>query len=138
MIKRLSVRGAKGLAANFYAKATRVRGECVRETKTHGRAVMNLATQLAPRDTGLLQDSITVEFSPSGLAYEVFSDPEEFANRGEPYYAGYVEHGTSESPAQPFLGPAHAALEEQYSANISRALRKAMRETQSSASRAAA
>lgn len=137
MIKRLSVRGARGMAANFYARIPRVRGECVRETKTHGRAVMNLATQLAPRDTGLLQDSITVEFSPSGLAYEVFCDPAEFASRGEPYYAGYVEHGTSVSPEQPFMGPAHAALEPQYIANIRRAIQRGIQSVRTRAARAA-
>lgn len=137
MIKKLSVRGARGMAANFYARIPRIRAECKRETKTHGRAVMNLATQLAPRDTGLLQDSITVEFSDSGLAYEVFSDPEEFASRGEPYYAGYVEHGTSVSPAQPFLGPAHAALEPMYATNIGKAISRGIQSVRTRAERAA-
>ncbi len=70
--------------------------------------IADLAVQLAPEDSGDLKRSGHVEpatLDGSGVAHVVFDMP----------YAGYVEHGTSNPnyPAQPYLGPAAAAIDVQ-------------------------
>lgn len=65
-------------------------------------AIEDLATQLAPVDTGALQASGQVRpNSPDGsMTYQVVF------GGGDVDYAVYVEQGTDTNPAQPYLEPA--------------------------------
>lgn len=71
--------------------------------------VEDLATQLAPEDTGALKASGRVEpDAPNGgQAYQVVF------GGGAVDYAQYVERGTDNPnyPAQPYLGPAREAID---------------------------
>jgi HK97 gp10 family phage protein len=64
------------------------------------------AKRLAPRRTGNLARSIHVSEVDDRHAI-VEADPRNHdASAGNEPYAGYVERGTSDTPAQPFLRPA--------------------------------
>jgi HK97 gp10 family phage protein len=58
--------------------------------------IVGIAKQLAPIDTGALKQSIGA-IPQSSTSVVIGSDKE---------YAPYVEYGTADSPAQPFLTPA--------------------------------
>lgn len=64
----------------------------------------SIAYQLCPVDTGYLRDSIAVERSTSALA--LYASLVVGAE-----YATFVELGTSEQAAQPFVSPAIAAVQ---------------------------
>lgn len=57
--------------------------------------VVSAAKALAPVDTGYLRDSIDYEFVEDGVLF--------FASSG---YSLFVEYGTVNQSAQPFMGPA--------------------------------
>lgn len=65
-----------------------------------GNRVLSVAVALCPVDTGRLRSSIEMVFV-GVLAVRVGTNVE---------YALYVEMGTRDSPAQPFLRPALASL----------------------------
>lgn len=60
-------------------------------------AVLSDARRLVPVDTGDLQRSLHRELAPGGLSARIGSDIG---------YAAYVEHGTENMDAQPYLRPA--------------------------------
>jgi HK97 gp10 family phage protein len=64
-----------------------------------GARIAESARFMAPRLTGALAVSIRVDMTTDGedRAVEILADVP---------YAGYVEFGTSDTPAQPFLRPA--------------------------------
>lgn len=69
------------------------------------RAAVYLA---APVDTGTLRDSIEARPVPDPrpwvVKYEVRADEGDY--QGVAYYAAFVEYGTHETPARPFMRPA--------------------------------
>jgi HK97 gp10 family phage protein len=69
-----------------------------------GGFIVDLAQQLSPVDTGALKASIRLEPSEPAPVMTVK------AGGGSVNYASWVEHGTSRSPAQPFLTPAAKAI----------------------------
>lgn len=68
---------------------------CEREVHRTGELASVTARRLAPRRTGALVDSIVAR--ARGNATEVSAGVD---------YAAFVEYGTSDTPAQPFLRPA--------------------------------
>ncbi len=76
--------------------------------------VVSIAKQLAPVDTGALKQSIGAipETSTSIL---IGSDKE---------YAPFVEYGTVNSPAQPFLTPAFAQAESAFKVRLAQEMQK--------------
>ena len=60
-------------------------------TGTLSQDVADLARAYVPVDTGRLRDSITA--GPTGVTSDV-------------EYAGFVEYGTSDMPAEPYMRPA--------------------------------
>lgn len=68
-----------------------------RGARAYAEAVKDLASQLAPYDTGALRESIHIEPGDTRASYQVVA--------GVPY-ARWVEFGTHRAPAQPFLTPA--------------------------------
>lgn len=75
-----------------------------------GRRVKSKAQSLAPKDRPWLAQSIHMKTwtNPDGAAVNVFS--ELFDPEGRPV-AVFVEHGTTDTPPQPFMGPAGSGAE---------------------------
>lgn len=69
--------------------------------------VERTAESLAPVDTGRLRDSIRSEGG------RVYTDVE---------YAGFVEYGTSDTPAQPFMRPAADTVDGAHAEQAARAM----------------
>lgn len=87
----IKVVGVDALVARF-AKGMVIGDEAVVVTSdVTAQDVADLARAYVPVDTGRLRDSITAE--PG----RVYSDVE---------YAGFVEYGTSDTPAEPYMRPA--------------------------------
>ena len=120
----LSFTNRSAVVANIFA-ADKVMQEAIRnQMKKSGEQERDLAKEFAPiGETGVLRDSIVVEFSPDFLVYEVTSDPSLFPDR---YYAPYVEFGTYLSPAQPFLRPAHDVMVPIVREDISKQIRASL------------
>lgn len=80
--------------------------------------IADLARQFVPVDEGDLRDTIRVTPKPgSGKGqYSVA------AGNKDVNYAGFVEFGTVDSPAQPYMRPAHDAID--VSAEVAEELRK--------------
>lgn len=79
-----------------------------------GEDVADLASQLAPVDTGALRDS---------YRSEVISESE-IQIGSELDYAVYQEFGTSEIPAQPHLTPAFHQAESTFPVNLLEEIKK--------------
>ncbi len=91
-----------------FARAVVVAEEA--ETVTKAALAQDVAVDaaaMAPVDTGQLRDSITAE------ADRVTTDVE---------YAAYVEYGTSDTPAQPFMRPAADTVDDEHALNLGRAV----------------
>lgn len=127
MAKRsgFEVRGLSALAANFHAADEvlheEVRGAVDRaRTETH-----DIAEQLAPKASGFMADHIRDEESEGGLTYSVGFDPADFKAAGLEFYPPYVEFGTENNPAQPFLLPAGEIVRPHFEADVREALQRA-------------
>ena len=108
-----------------------------------GRVIAEDAARRAPNDTGKLKDNIGAfpipkTRLPAGIDYGVEIRGNERGKAGDPknvYYWRFVELGTSNMPAQPFLRPAlatqsKAAIEEfriTFSRQLNRAAERAKR-----------
>jgi HK97 gp10 family phage protein len=121
---RMQVRGIEGLVANLRAGDKQMQIEVRRAVKKGAREVRGIARALAPKDTGFMAANIEEIISPSGLAFSVGCDAAVFAAAGLPFYPPYVEFGTSQSPAQPFLFPAFEAMQPHISKDMGDALRR--------------
>lgn len=77
-----------------------------------------LAKRLCPVDTGRLRSSIRPRISAGDLSAEVYTDVE---------YAGYVEYGTVNMQAEPYLRPAWEAIRPEYIRDVVAVLRAAGR-----------
>ena len=86
----------RGLAKTLRRRAAGLQGRADRAIKKTAYDIVADAAILAPKDTGYLASSISVDFP--GLLKAVFGPT---AN-----YAGYVEWGTSRMPARPYMHPA--------------------------------
>lgn len=126
---RLKVEGKTAAIANIYIAHKNVVTRMQRATVRNGNDTRLLAFQLAPKDTWFMANHIEVEFTPQYRGFEVFLDPAVFYNEGLPFYPPYVEHGTSISPAQPFMRPAYEIMSVHYQADISAAIKQALRES---------
>jgi len=73
--------------------------EAMRCVATQGAKVEQAAKALVPVDTGFLRDSIT-------MAVEGISTTANAEIGATARYGGFVEYGTSITPAQPYMRPA--------------------------------
>ncbi|MDR6831339.1 HK97 gp10 family phage protein [Bosea robiniae] len=98
--------------------------------------IADMQRQLAVEDTGALRDSITV--TPPGGTTPPYSQPggsrvakenEAIVTAGgtDVRYPHLVEHGTSQSPAQPFFWPGFRLTRTRAQNRIKRSIRKAVR-----------
>ena len=76
--------------------------------------IVNLSKQLAPVDTGALKESISAD-PVSSTRVLIGSDRD---------YSPFVEYGTSQSPAQPYLTPAFAQSVPTFQARLGEAIRR--------------
>lgn len=127
IVPKLTVVGAKGAIANIYSARQDLVAEIRHATIKAGNDTRLLAFQLAPKDTWFMANHIRVEFTPQQRGFEVFLEPAEFFAAGHEYYPPFVEFGTSISAAQPFLLPAYTVMAPHYAADISKAIKRALR-----------
>ena len=82
--------------------------------KYHGSQMQQTAHDLAPNDTGRLQDSIKLELTDGGFTAEVAPHTD---------YAAYVEYGTRFMEAQPYIRPAFMQESARFKAELARLVR---------------
>lgn len=127
--KPLQVSGTQGVIANLYASQVRIGKHIRAVNRRAARQTRDLARQLAPKDTENLADSLTYELSPDQLVFDVFHDPAFFP--GAPYQIfqelGFRHYASGEFIQNAHLLPAWNAMRPHYSADISRAVRAAIR-----------
>lgn len=87
--------------------------QAINNTVLHGERV---AKQNAPVDTGHLRRSISSE--TNGLEGELFTNVE---------YAPFVEYGTSNQSAQPFMLPAQQEMEKKLNDEVAKAIAKGLK-----------
>ncbi|MDR6101019.1 HK97 gp10 family phage protein [Agrobacterium larrymoorei] len=113
-----------------------VRAALQPELIKNGNDLAVTARILAPRDSGALQESITV--TPGGTATPPYSAPggrvivpelavAVTAGNKDVRYAHLVEHGTTEAPAQPFFWPAFRMMRKKISGRLKRAASTAVK-----------
>lgn len=99
------LRGDKQLAKQMRRLSSQrddIAADCMR---AWGDDVQSDARTRAPDRTGRLKRGITVRVQKRSLTSSV-------GTHNGPFYGHLVENGTSQSPAQPFLGPAFNANED--------------------------
>jgi HK97 gp10 family phage protein len=90
-----------------------------------GEDVLDVAKQLVPVDTQSLKDSGGVVPVDSQTVHVGFGGPGVYYEGREPEkYAEFVEFGTSQSPAQPYLRPAAMQAESTFEARMREELEK--------------
>lgn len=72
------------------------------EVRAAGEDAVQIAKQRAPRDSGEMAESIRAEHGQDQMG--PYSDV-----TVDPFYATFVEFGTSQMPARPFMRPAVAS-----------------------------
>lgn len=125
----LRVEGVSGMIANIYSAQEWLQRRIRWRTVNTAQRIKNRAKGLAPVDRGYLRSSITYRVSDDELVFEVYCDPEVFAQiptGAEEPYDVFVEFGTSTTRAQPFLYPAWEAEIGGYVDGIGRDIRKAI------------
>lgn len=127
MRARARVRNAAGLLANLRARGPRAERRVGDAMERGMNDTVTLARDLAPKRTGLLASSITGDLSERRLAFTVYCDPAVFERAGVDDYSGFVEHGTRNAEAQPFLHPAHEEMAPHITADVRAALRRGVR-----------
>lgn len=104
------------LAADLAAAAGKVTAAAALDLARVGADILNDAEASAPRLTGLLASSYSIEVD--GLSAVM---------RNDAPYADYVEYGTSDTPAQPSLGPALERHQDQLGQDTADAAFRALR-----------
>lgn len=133
---RVSRRSMSALASNFSALSKASTKRIQRRVKVRGEEMKQLAKELAPRDTGNLQDSVIAEYSPEGLAVTVTHDLSFFDKTGKDYtYPGgeTVDYygGIQELSTGPHLSPAFHAIAPKLSRDVGDELRAEFRKRRS-------
>ena len=103
MTATVRVLGVPQLLARFTAAAALGQVAATTATTVMSEDVASDARSRAPVDTGALRDSIDVQ--PGKVTVSV-------------PYAAFVEYGTSDTPAQPFLRPAADTVEDGHALGI--------------------
>lgn len=126
----VEIRGKAGMIANLYRARTGIVKEIRRVNARTAQETCDLAQQLAPVDTGNLRESITSELSPDGLVFSVYHDPAHYAdgqNYGVFMELGFRHAASGEFIIRPHLFPAFESTKRRYAAEVSAAVRNAIR-----------
>lgn len=97
-------------SAGVRRELAKIQLEAARAVRTAGEDAAETAKRLAPRDSSDMADSI--ESTPGTDAEGPYADV-----TVEPFYASFVEFGTSKMDAKPFMRP---AVEQAASTNLRR------------------
>lgn len=99
-----------------------IRQDLRSEMEWAGDALLQQAQDFAPVESGTLRDALSVRRSSDRLTAEVGVIRKRAKRKA--FYAAFVEFGTVNAPAQPFLGPAMESLRPVILARVGAALRK--------------
>ena len=103
--KNVNIRGLDDLEKKLRKLPEVVKAAGGRAVKAEAHAVRDDMKRWVPRDTGELEDSITAEYDPKAITGRAVATSE---------HAGFVEHGTDDTPAQPFAQPAAERARERF------------------------
>jgi HK97 gp10 family phage protein len=116
--------GAEGVNKELRRLGNTASGYVVKEAAEAGAQVIaDEASRLAPKDTGLLSESI--DDQPKRL--QVGRAQIEVGPSKEAWYGQLLEKGTSNMPAQPFLRPAFDSSKDKAVAAVKDVLRRLLR-----------
>lgn len=104
-----------------------VRRRMTEAAKANAKALRDAVLADAPSDTGELKTTVVYYAAPNtdGLVWRVVAGV-----KGEKgFYARFVEFGTSEQPAQPFFFSNYRIMKARFSARMSRAMKKGIKES---------
>lgn len=103
--QNVNIKGLADLERKLRKLPKVVEAAGARAVKAETEDVRDDMRRWAPRDTGELEDSITAEFNAKKIqGRAVATSP----------HAGFVEHGTDDTPAQPFAQPAAERARERF------------------------
>lgn len=117
---RLDVRGVNETRAFLANTQKAIKDATWKQVRGAGIRVYYDAIRRAPVDTGHLVASMYMFPHKDILAVEIGNNAE---------YSGYVEFGTSRTPAQPFLLPALAAEQKHFKDRLEKELADTIKET---------
>ncbi len=113
--KTITVEGLPGLRAALAHATAELRAASEEAVREETELIQQDAVKFAPRDTGALERSIRGD--AVGLTGNV---------RATARHATFVEHGTSKTPAQPFMGPAATRARRRFPARAKAIISKAL------------
>lgn len=87
------------MAQTFASAPARFRGQARTAMRKTGADIQGTAQNLAPVDTGALKSSITSDYTETSQTLRIEIGP-------TVNYGAFVERGTSQNRAQPYLRPA--------------------------------
>ncbi len=127
--RAFKVTGDRGVLANIYARQKRIQESVRAEVRQTGADWLALARRYAPKDEGTLEDSLTVEMSPSGNEWTGFHDPSHYPgeNYGDFQELGFRHHLSGEFIQNPHMYPAFREIEETAGARLGEAVRRELR-----------
>lgn len=109
------------LAAELVQASGRLGASTADTVRKTARKVQRAAKQNAPRDTGLLAESIGIDLIGDGRSTEMTA----FVGSAV-FYGRFLEHGTARMEPKPFLGPALAANRSDFERSIGDDIDKAI------------
>lgn len=112
----------RALAGRFSLVNVRLGADMQRAVRAGAQLLVAEGKARVPVKSGDLQGSIHVR-GASGFSASVIVDA---LNESGIPYGGYVEYGTSFTPAQPFMGPARDATDPKFTALAASAVLRAM------------
>lgn len=126
------IQGLADLRKKLAAIPNATKSEIRKVIEVSAAEMVSLAKTLAPVDSGDLRDSIRSEPGTHDLAVVVRAGGDSTtvparAGRGEHDYSVSVEHGTIDTPEQPFFWPSYRAVKKRAKGRASRAVRKAVK-----------
>lgn len=122
----LGIRNLAGLVANFYAADALVQPAIRAAVQRGAEETAALASFLAPYDTGFMSEHVRIDYTASGLGFEVGWHAEDFFEAGLAFYPYFQEFGTSKMHAQPCLGPAWDDVRPRFRDDVGAAVQDAM------------
>ena len=101
---------------DFAVLSRRVRQNIADELNSGAESCVSLAKELAPVDTGFMRENIvqTEDATPEHLRVSIESQAD---------YSAFVEYGTVNAEAQPFMTPAFESARRQVNNGLLRALK---------------
>lgn len=111
MAEAVKIKGLRELARKLKQMPVELRGKTLNAALRKGaKEIASEAQRRVPVRDGVLQRSIVIRkarvINPNNEASQTVSVRKNAKSGGNPYYASFVEFGTSKMPARPFMRPA--------------------------------